>query len=87
MGEFEDQYTAELEGEVKETRGALVNDTITVLSPAEPICLRETATDRTVIVSLTTASPPAAEWEMIVSATRTRAVWFGVSAPTLTDAV
>ena len=34
MGEFEDQYTAELEGEVKETRGALVNDTITVLSPA-----------------------------------------------------
>src|SRR6184192_2678872 len=44
MGEFEDQYTAELEGEVKETRGALVNDTITVLSPAEPICLRETAT-------------------------------------------
>ena len=43
-GEFEDQYTAELEGEVKETRGALVNDTITVLSPAEPICLRETAT-------------------------------------------
>src|SRR5438874_7574167 len=44
MGEFEDQYTAELEGEVKETRGALVSDTITVLSPAEPICLRETAT-------------------------------------------
>jgi len=44
MGEFEDQYTAELEGEVKETRGALVSDTLTVLSPAEPICLRETAT-------------------------------------------
>lgn len=44
MGEFEDQYTAELEGEVKETRGALLNDTITVLSPAEPICLGETAT-------------------------------------------
>lgn len=44
MGEFEDQYTAELEGEVRETRGALLNDTITVLSPAEPICLRETAT-------------------------------------------
>src|SRR5437773_7785665 len=44
MGEFEDQYTAELEGDVKETRGALLNDTIAVLSPAEPICLSETAT-------------------------------------------
>ncbi len=45
MGEFEDEYSAAaLEGEVRETRGALLNDTIAVLSPAEPICLRETAT-------------------------------------------
>jgi|SRR5712691_465659 len=44
MGEFEDQYTQELEGDVKATRGALLADTITVLSPAEPICLKETAT-------------------------------------------
>ncbi|MGH7275590.1 MAG: CBS domain-containing protein [Candidatus Rokuibacteriota bacterium] len=44
MGEFEDEYAAALEAEVRETKGALLNDTITVLSPAEPICLRETAT-------------------------------------------
>ncbi len=44
MGEFEDQYTAEAEGEVREIKGALLNDTITILSPAEPICLKGTAT-------------------------------------------
>ena len=44
MGEFEDEYTAALEGEVRETKGALLNDTIGVLSQVEPICLRETAT-------------------------------------------
>ena len=44
MGEFEDEYTAALEGEVRETRGALLNDTIGVLGPADPNCLPETAT-------------------------------------------
>ena len=44
MGEFEDEYSAALEGEVRETRGALLNDTIGVLGPADPICLPETAT-------------------------------------------
>src|SRR6058998_1469782 len=44
MGEFEDEYSAALEGEVRETRGALLNDTISVLGPADPICLSETAT-------------------------------------------
>jgi CBS domain-containing protein len=43
MGEFEDEYSAALEGERKETRGALLDDTIAVLSPAEPIRLPETA--------------------------------------------
>src|SRR2546426_9358461 len=43
MGEFEDEYSAALEGEVRETRGALLNDTIGVLGPADPICLPETA--------------------------------------------
>lgn len=40
----EDAYAAAIEGELKEIKGALLNDTITTLSPAEPICLRETAT-------------------------------------------
>jgi CBS domain-containing protein len=44
MGEFEDEYAAEIEGEVREIKGALLNDTIALLSQAEPICLRETAT-------------------------------------------
>lgn len=43
-GEFEDEYSAAIEGDLRETRGALLNDTIAVLSPAEPICLSETAT-------------------------------------------
>src|SRR5437867_13109658 len=44
MGEFEDEHSAALEGEVRETRGALLNDTISVLGPADPICLPESAT-------------------------------------------
>ncbi len=43
MGEFEDEYSAALEGEIRETKGAPLNDTIALLGPAEPICLRETA--------------------------------------------
>jgi len=49
-GEFEDEYSATIDdslretGDLDETRDALLNDTIAVLSPAEPICLPETAT-------------------------------------------
>ncbi|TMQ25443.1 MAG: CBS domain-containing protein [Candidatus Rokuibacteriota bacterium] len=43
MSEF-DANDPDIEGELQEIRGALLNDTITVLSPAQPICLRETAT-------------------------------------------
>ena len=43
-GEFEDEYSATIDDDLHETRGALLNDTIAVLSPAEPICLSETAT-------------------------------------------
>jgi CBS domain-containing protein len=44
MSELQDEYAGEIEGELREIRGALLNDTITVLSPAAPVCLRETAT-------------------------------------------
>ncbi len=44
MGEYEDERSAELEGDIQEIRGALLDDTIGVLGPAEPICLGETAT-------------------------------------------
>jgi len=46
-GEFEDEYSATIDDDLTETddlRGALLNDTIAVLSPAEPICLAEVAT-------------------------------------------
>jgi len=48
-GEFEDEYSATIDNDLRatddlrETSGALLNDTIAVLSPAEPICLSEAA--------------------------------------------
>ncbi|MBI4638323.1 MAG: CBS domain-containing protein [Candidatus Rokubacteria bacterium] len=44
MNEFGDEYSEAIESETREIKGALFNDTIAVLTPAEPICLRETAT-------------------------------------------
>lgn len=59
MGEFEDEYTAGLETGVREAEGArvsdalaLLTDTIALLGPAEPICLRETATVEEAIQSM-----------------------------------
>jgi CBS domain-containing protein len=43
MSDF-DEVDPTIESELQEIRGALFDDTITVLGPAEPICLRETAT-------------------------------------------
>ena len=43
-GEFEDEYSATIDDDLQATRGALFDDTIAVLTPAEPICLSETAT-------------------------------------------
>jgi CBS domain-containing protein len=49
-GEFEDEYSATIDDDLtktddlRKTSGALLNDTIAVLSPAEPICLSDTAT-------------------------------------------
>jgi CBS domain-containing protein len=44
MTDFEDPYSTEVDGEREELRGALLDDTIRVLSPAAPICLGERAT-------------------------------------------
>lgn len=52
MTEFDDEYSAALEGESREVRGALLNDTIMTLTPAEPICLRETATVREAVQAM-----------------------------------
>jgi CBS domain-containing protein len=44
MADFEDVDRETVEGELREIRGALFDDTVAVLGPAEPVCLRETAT-------------------------------------------
>ena len=44
MSDSDDIGAGDVEGELKEIRGALFNDTIRMLDPAEPICLAETAT-------------------------------------------
>ena len=44
MSDFDDIEAGNVEGELQEIRGALFNDTIRVLGPAEPICLPESAT-------------------------------------------
>lgn len=52
MTEFEDEYSAAVEGDSREVRGALLNDTIVTLGPAEPICLPETATVREAVQAM-----------------------------------
>jgi CBS domain-containing protein len=44
MTDFDEIDPAVVESELQEIRGALLNDQIAVLGPAEPICLRESAT-------------------------------------------
>jgi CBS domain-containing protein len=43
-GEFEDEYSETIDDELQQPRGPLFDDTIAVLTPAEPLCLPETAT-------------------------------------------
>jgi CBS domain-containing protein len=42
MREFEDEHQPELEEELLEIKGALLNDTIRSLGPDEPVCVLET---------------------------------------------
>lgn len=46
MSDFDDTDAAEVEQELQEIRGALLNDTVRTLAPAEPVCLPESATVR-----------------------------------------
>jgi CBS domain-containing protein len=43
MTDFDPGETDMVESELHEIRGALLNDKVAVLGPAEPVCLRETA--------------------------------------------
>jgi CBS domain-containing protein len=44
MADFDDIDRETVEGELQEIRGALFDDTVSMLGPAEPICLAEAAT-------------------------------------------
>ncbi len=44
MSELQDEYSESLEGEFRKLEGALLNDTVRLLAPSEPICLPPTAT-------------------------------------------
>jgi CBS domain-containing protein len=43
MTDFAEDHAGEVESELREIRGALLDDTIALLSPADPLCLRESA--------------------------------------------
>lgn len=58
MTEFEDEYSAGLQGEFRELRGALLNDTINTLSPGEPVCLSETTTVHDAVAQMLPARQP-----------------------------
>lgn len=44
MTDSEDAYSEMLDSDVQEIRGALLDDTLAVLAPPEPVCVRETVT-------------------------------------------
>lgn len=44
MTDFDAMDPGTVESELQEIRGALFDDTVAMLGPAEPVCLRETAT-------------------------------------------
>jgi len=58
MTEFEDEYSASVESEVRELRGALLGDTINTLTPVEPICLSETTLVQDAITHMVSGRQP-----------------------------
>ena len=55
MSEFDEEYSAALEGEFSEIKGALLNDTIRTLDPDEPICVEATVTVKEAVARMTAA--------------------------------
>ncbi len=52
MSEFDDEHATASEDEVREIKGALLADKITLLLPAEPICVGETTTVHDAIAAM-----------------------------------
>jgi len=55
MSEFEDEHLAALEGELSEIRGALLNDTIRILGPDEPVCVAAAVTVKEAVARMLAA--------------------------------
>jgi CBS domain-containing protein len=55
MSELDEEYSAALEGEFSEIKGALLNDTIRTLDPDEPICVDPTVTVKEAVARMTAA--------------------------------
>ena len=52
MSEIEEEYSAGLEEELHEIKGALLNDTIRTLGPDEPLCVTETVSVGEAVASM-----------------------------------
>ena len=52
MSEIEDEYVGALEEELGEIKGALLNDTIRVLGPDEPLCVGESVSVGEAVASM-----------------------------------
>ena len=52
MTDLDDEYAAALEGDLREIKGALLNDTIRTLGPDEPLCVAETMTVRDAVARM-----------------------------------
>ncbi len=55
MSEFEDEYSAALEGELQEIKGALLADTIRTLHPEEPVRVLATVSVKQAVERMTAA--------------------------------
>jgi CBS domain-containing protein len=67
MNEFQDEYSAALEGDMHELKGALLGDTINTLGPLEPICIPPSVSVREAATRMTAAHQAAV---LIVDADR-----------------
>ena len=55
MSELDEEYSAALEGDFGEIKGALLNDTIRTLDPDEPVCVDAAVTVKEAVARMTAA--------------------------------
>lgn len=55
MSELDEEYSAALQGDFSEIKGALLNDTIRTLDPDEPVCVDAAVTVKEAVARMTAA--------------------------------